>query len=202
MEQTTKTAVPDKLFYKAAEVCQLTDTQPYVLRFWESEFPQLASEKNRSGQKVYRRQDIDLILRIKKLLYEEEYTIAGARKAIEDGLDTVVVPASPSRSKGRHKAAPPEPVEDPEPPKAAKPAPRTSLFEGRERGAETSEDAAVAAEAEASAVGEPRDRALHDNALRTIDELRRELNAAIETRDAARTRNRRLADRLQAVLEP
>jgi DNA-binding transcriptional MerR regulator len=96
----TKTAVPDKLFYKAAEVCELTDTQPYVLRFWESEFPQLASEKNRSGQKVYRRQDIDLILRIKKLLYEEEYTIAGARKAIDAGEATVIV-EPPVQRKGR-----------------------------------------------------------------------------------------------------
>jgi len=198
MEQTTKTGVPDKLFYKAAEVCQLTDTQPYVLRFWESEFPQLASEKNRSGQKVYRRQDIDLILRIKKLLYEEEYTIAGARKAIEIGLETAVVAPS-ARGKGRTKATharEPEREDEPEAtqaPKGGNSAARTSLFEGRERGAETSE---------AAAVEEPRDRALHENALRTIEELRRELNATLESRDAVRARNRRLADRLQAVLEP
>ena len=75
--------VPDKPFYKVGEVCQYTDTQPYVLRFWESEFPQLASEKNRSGQRVYRREDIDLIFRIKKLLNDEEYTIAGARRRLE-----------------------------------------------------------------------------------------------------------------------
>ncbi len=79
------TEIPDKPFYKIGEVCQYTDTQPYVLRFWESEFPQLAPEKNRNGQRVYRRQDIELIFRIKKLLYEEEYTIAGARKRLEDG---------------------------------------------------------------------------------------------------------------------
>lgn len=76
---------PDKPFYKIGEVCQYTDTQPYVLRFWESEFPQLAPEKNRSGQRVYRREDVDLIFRIKKLLYEEEYTIAGARRRLEQG---------------------------------------------------------------------------------------------------------------------
>ncbi len=74
----------DKLFYKIGEVCRLTDTQPYVLRFWESEFPQLAPQKNSSGQRIYRSIDIDLIFRIKKLLYEEEFTIAGARKQIED----------------------------------------------------------------------------------------------------------------------
>ena len=77
-------AIPNKLFYKIGEVCELTDTQPYVLRFWESEFPQLAPRKNRSGQRVYQRKDIDTVIRIKKLLYEEEYTIAGARRKLEE----------------------------------------------------------------------------------------------------------------------
>ena len=72
-----------KLFYKIGEVCELTDTQPYVLRFWESEFPQLAPQKNRSGQRIYRRDDIELILKIKRLLYEQEFTIAGARRQLE-----------------------------------------------------------------------------------------------------------------------
>ncbi|HET6373985.1 MAG TPA: MerR family transcriptional regulator [Candidatus Polarisedimenticolia bacterium] len=76
--------IPNKLFYKIGEVCEITDTQPYVLRFWESEFPQLAPRKNRSGQRVYQRKDIDTVIRIKKLLYEEEYTIAGARKKLDD----------------------------------------------------------------------------------------------------------------------
>lgn len=76
--------VPGKLFYKIGEVCEITDTQPYVLRFWESEFPQLAPKKNRSGQRVYKKKDIDTVLRIKQLLYEEEYTIAGARKKLEE----------------------------------------------------------------------------------------------------------------------
>jgi len=82
----TKSAaeVPNKLFYKIGEVCEITDTQPYVLRFWESEFPQLAPRKNRSGQRVYQRRDIDTVLRIKRLLYEEEYTIAGARRKLDD----------------------------------------------------------------------------------------------------------------------
>lgn len=73
---------PRKLFYKIGEVCQLTDTQPYVLRFWESEFPQLAPKKSRSGQRLYRRKDIDLVIEIKKLLYQEGFTIAGARKKL------------------------------------------------------------------------------------------------------------------------
>jgi len=75
--------VPQKLFYKIGEVCELTDTQPYVLRFWESEFPQLAPQKNRSGQRMYRREDIATVERIKALLYDEGFTIAGARKRLE-----------------------------------------------------------------------------------------------------------------------
>lgn len=74
--------IPDKASYKISEVCQYTDTQPYVLRFWESEFPQLAPEKERGGQTVYSRADIDLILRIKHLLYEEECTLDAARQRL------------------------------------------------------------------------------------------------------------------------
>ena len=74
---------PGKLFYKIGEVCELTDTQSYVLRFWESEFPQLAPKKSSSGQRVYRRRDIDTVERIKRLLYDHGYTIAGARKRLE-----------------------------------------------------------------------------------------------------------------------
>ena len=85
IEMGDATEIPDKPFYKIGEVCQYTDTQPYVIRFWESEFPQLSPGKGRSGQRVYRREDIDLILRIKKLLYEEEYTIAGARRRLDEG---------------------------------------------------------------------------------------------------------------------
>ncbi|MBI4169597.1 MAG: MerR family transcriptional regulator [Acidobacteria bacterium] len=75
-------SIPRKLFYKIGEVCELTDTQPYVLRFWESEFPQLAPKKSPSGQRLYRKKDIDLVIEIKKLLYQEGYTIAGARKKL------------------------------------------------------------------------------------------------------------------------
>jgi DNA-binding transcriptional MerR regulator len=74
--------LPRKLFYKIGEVCQLTDTQPYVLRFWESEFAHLAPSKSRSGQRLYRKKDIDLVLEIKRLLYQEGFTIAGARKKL------------------------------------------------------------------------------------------------------------------------
>jgi len=78
--------IPNKLFFKIGEVCELTDTQPYVLRYWESEFPMLAPAKNSSGQRIYRRRDIETVLRIKQLLYEEGFTIAGAKKRIESEI--------------------------------------------------------------------------------------------------------------------
>jgi DNA-binding transcriptional MerR regulator len=88
--------VPNKLFFKIGEVCEITDTQPYVLRYWESEFPALAPAKNSSGQRIYRRRDIDTVLRIKQLLYEEGFTIAGAKKRLESELagrvDTPIPP--------------------------------------------------------------------------------------------------------------
>jgi DNA-binding transcriptional MerR regulator len=79
-------AIPNKLFFKIGEVCEITDTQPYVLRYWESEFPALAPAKNSSGQRIYRRRDIETVLRIKQLLYEEGFTIAGAKKRLETEL--------------------------------------------------------------------------------------------------------------------
>src|SRR5262245_61355545 len=78
--------IPNKLFFKIGEVCEITDTQPYVLRYWESEFPALAPAKNSSGQRIYRRRDIETVLRIKQLLYEEGFTIAGAKKRLETEL--------------------------------------------------------------------------------------------------------------------
>ena len=81
--QPMERRIPNKLFFKIGEVCEITDTQPYVLRYWESEFPALAPAKNTSGQRIYRRRDIETVLRIKQLLYEEGFTIAGAKKRLE-----------------------------------------------------------------------------------------------------------------------
>ena len=90
--------IPNKLFFKIGEVCEITDTQPYVLRYWESEFPALAPAKNSSGQRIYRRRDIETVLRIKQLLYEEGFTIAGAKKRLESEMagrvDTPVPPGA------------------------------------------------------------------------------------------------------------
>jgi DNA-binding transcriptional MerR regulator len=81
-------AIPDKLFFKIGEVCELTEVQAHVLRYWETEFPQLAPQKNRAGQRVYRRRDVEMVLRIKELLYDEGYTIAGAKKRLAADMRT------------------------------------------------------------------------------------------------------------------
>ena len=71
-----------KLFYKIGEVCEICGVEPHVLRYWESEFPTLSPGKNRAGQRIYRSKDLELIDAISRLLYEEGYTIAGARKKL------------------------------------------------------------------------------------------------------------------------
>jgi DNA-binding transcriptional MerR regulator len=78
--------IPDKLFYKIGEVCDHVGVQPHVLRYWESEFPMLAPQKNRAGQRVYRRKDLEIVLRIRELLYDEKFTIAGAKRKLADEL--------------------------------------------------------------------------------------------------------------------
>lgn len=78
--------IPDKLFFKIGEVCELIDVQPHVLRYWESEFPMLTPQKNRAGQRTYRRKDVEVVFRIKQLLYDEGFTIAGAKKKLSTEL--------------------------------------------------------------------------------------------------------------------
>lgn len=76
-------AIPEKIFFKIGEVCDLVGVQAHVLRYWETEFPMLSPQKNRSGQRSYRRRDVEIALRIKELLYEDLYTIAGAKKKLQ-----------------------------------------------------------------------------------------------------------------------
>jgi DNA-binding transcriptional MerR regulator len=78
------TEAPDKRYYRIGEVSRITGVKPYVLRYWESEFRWMAPQKSRSKQRLYRRRDIDMILLIKKLLYEQRFTIAGACKKLRD----------------------------------------------------------------------------------------------------------------------
>ncbi len=74
--------IPDKLYFRIGEVSDLARTKPYVLRYWETEFPVLRPVKSRSGHRLYRRQDIETVLEIKRLLYEQGFTIDGARKQL------------------------------------------------------------------------------------------------------------------------
>ena len=118
--------------YKVAEVCRLADVQPYVLKYWESEFPVLSAPKGASGPRLYNGLELKIIERIKKLLYDEGYTIAGAKKRLEAELkEKAAAPAEPeplvltpapepadstAARRRRAKPAPPKPVEsEPEP---------------------------------------------------------------------------------------
>ncbi|MCH8133895.1 MAG: MerR family transcriptional regulator [Myxococcales bacterium] len=82
---------PNKRYYRIGEVSSITKVKPYVLRYWESEFRWMAPQKSRSKQRLYRRRDIDMILLIKKLLYEQRFTIAGARNKLRElGVGTAL----------------------------------------------------------------------------------------------------------------
>ncbi len=78
---------PSKLFYRIGEVSRISGLEPYVLRYWESEFPQLKPDKGKSGQRLYSRKDLEVVLRIKQLLYKDGFTIAGARKKLNSKGD-------------------------------------------------------------------------------------------------------------------
>ena len=79
----TSVVIPEKIYFKIGEVCDLVGVQAHVLRYWETEFPMLSPQKNRSGQRSYRRRDVEIALRIKELLYEDMFTIAGAKKKLQ-----------------------------------------------------------------------------------------------------------------------
>jgi DNA-binding transcriptional MerR regulator len=76
--------IPDKLYFRIGDVAELLSVKPYVLRYWESEFPMISPQKTASGQRVYRKSDVETVIMIKHLLYEERYSIEGARRRIKD----------------------------------------------------------------------------------------------------------------------
>ncbi|MEQ1915688.1 MAG: MerR family transcriptional regulator [Gallionella sp.] len=96
--------IPEKIYFKIGEVCDLVGVQAHVLRYWETEFSMLSPQKNKSGQRSYRRRDVEIALRIKQLLYNEMFTIAGARKKLQsesrEGNKPKVVPVlEPTQTK-------------------------------------------------------------------------------------------------------
>jgi len=163
-------SIPHKPHYKLGEVCEIADTQPYVLRFWESEFPQLRPRKSRSGHPIYTRDDIDLVLRIKRLLHEQEYTLADARTRLDEELQSgtpVDAPAPP----------PPRPQPPAEPP--------------ADEGMETE------LEATRRRLAEMRDR--YDAACEEIRRLKDEIGASgtvLDERDALRREAEALRERV------
>lgn len=104
--------IPDKLYFRIGEVARLAGIKPYVLRFWETEFPGLGPKKSGTGHRLFRRKDVELVLEIKRLLYERRFTIEGARKHLEERAKPVAVPAAsrrPGPKKNRRACSPPTP---------------------------------------------------------------------------------------------
>ena len=94
--------IPDKLYFRIGEVSRLTATKTYVLRYWESEFPTLKPVKTRSSHRLYRRQDVETVVEIKRLLYEKGFTIEGARKQLSGSSaikDAAVISPAPTPQK-------------------------------------------------------------------------------------------------------
>lgn len=99
-----KVRVQKRLYYKIGEACKALGIQPYVLRYWETEFPALTPSKSRSGQRVYSEKELQIIGRIKELLYDEGYTIAGAKKKLETELAAGGIGESPEEDGEQAKA--------------------------------------------------------------------------------------------------
>ncbi len=88
--QTESGEIPDKLYFRIGDVSRLAGVPTYVLRYWETEFPTIAPKKSGTGHRLYRRKDVEMVLEIKRLLYEKRYTIEGARKALDPKFEIPV----------------------------------------------------------------------------------------------------------------
>jgi DNA-binding transcriptional MerR regulator len=96
---------PDKLFYRIGDVSEITGIKPHILRYWEAEFSVLHPRKNDAGQRVYERRDVELVFEIKKLLYEQRYTISGAKKFLARWHKQVPKNSRPGKAPGDMSAA-------------------------------------------------------------------------------------------------
>jgi DNA-binding transcriptional MerR regulator len=104
---TAAQASTEKVLYRIGEVSRMTSLKPFVLRYWETEFPMLQPVKSESGHRLYRQQDVDMVLRIKRLLYDEGFTIAGARRTLREtpgSADAEMRSGKNSDSSGTHAA--------------------------------------------------------------------------------------------------
>jgi DNA-binding transcriptional MerR regulator len=111
----TPEEIPDKLYFRIGEVARLAGIKPYVLRFWETEFPALDPKKSGTGHRLYRRKEVQLVLEIKRLLYEKRYTIEGARKFLDgrpkNGEAAAAVSAGVSKRSPAKRASPGKPAQ-------------------------------------------------------------------------------------------
>jgi DNA-binding transcriptional MerR regulator len=105
-------AIPEKIYFRIGEVSELAKLPTYVLRFWETEFPQLKPSKSSTGQRMYRRRDVEFVMQIRKLLYEDGFTIAGARERLREEARLArlaepirVQPPTPAEAADGHAAA-------------------------------------------------------------------------------------------------
>jgi DNA-binding transcriptional MerR regulator len=89
--------IPDRLYFKIGDVARICRVEPYVLRFWETQFPQLKPNKSGTGQRLYRRRDVEQVLEIQRLLHKEGFTIPGARHALESGSRPAAPAPQPPR---------------------------------------------------------------------------------------------------------
>lgn len=107
--------IPDKLFFRIGEVAKLAGVQPYVLRYWETEFPQLAPHKGAGGQRRYERADVEMILTIREMLHRQGYTIAGARRKLDESgpLKELAAGAAPVQESAPEPAPEPQPSQKP-----------------------------------------------------------------------------------------
>jgi DNA-binding transcriptional MerR regulator len=107
------TVIPDKLYFRIGDVAKLCDVPAYVLRFWETEFPQLRPNKGGTGQRLYRKRDVETALRIKSLLYDQGYTIPGARQVFSTESKAASESKATPEPAPQLAAAPPQPIEAP-----------------------------------------------------------------------------------------
>ncbi|MCC6291961.1 MAG: MerR family transcriptional regulator [Bryobacterales bacterium] len=105
--------IPDKLYFRIGEVSHLAGVEPYVLRYWESEFPSLAPKKSGTGHRLYRRKDVEMVLELKRLLYEKRFTIEGARLYLDQNKKKATIKTAPvPKSQGDLFAPPPAAATD------------------------------------------------------------------------------------------
>ncbi|HEX5706126.1 MAG TPA: MerR family transcriptional regulator [Pyrinomonadaceae bacterium] len=173
-------SIPEKLFFKIGEVCDITGVQAHVLRYWESEFPMLAPQKNRAGQRTYRRRDVEMVLRIKELLYEDQYTIAGAKKKLSNDLRgasklKVVTPEMSAQAAAQSPQLVPSPTTATQP---VAPAEESHAAEPAEASQRVSHDAADESAARAPLSDDRR------AALRRLKEQMRELLVLLEASES------------------